>query len=197
METSPNAPRFGRVITAMVTPFDADGCPRPRRGGGAGPLAGRPRERRSRAERVDGRELGAHRRREAGPVAGRGGGSHHPGYRRHRVQRHRALGAADGAGRLLRGRRGAGGHAVLQPPLAIGHLRALPGRGRGIRRTAGDPLRHSRPHRSPHRRLHHRAPGPRRPGDRGAQGRRRRPGRHGASGGSAARAVSRSTAATT
>ena len=40
MSPAQDAPRFGRVITAMVTPFDDDGALDLRRRRRAGPLAG-------------------------------------------------------------------------------------------------------------------------------------------------------------
>ena len=58
------SPRFGRVLTAMVTPFHDDGVARPRRCRGPGPLARRPRQRRARPRRHHRRGSHPHRRRE-------------------------------------------------------------------------------------------------------------------------------------
>ena len=51
--------RFGRVLTAMVTPFDADGGLDLDAARDGGPLAGEPRQRRAGGGRHDGRGAGA------------------------------------------------------------------------------------------------------------------------------------------
>ena len=150
-----DSPRFGRVVTAMVTPFDDDGALDLAGRGRPGPLAGRARQRRARAQRLHRRELGAHRRREGGAVAGRGRGRDVPVIA--------GTGSNDTAHSVsmtaraarVRRRRRARGHAVLQPALADRHLRALPGRGRGGGRPPRRALRHPGPLRPAHR---HRRP---------------------------------------
>ena len=170
-------PRFGSVITAMVTPV------RPRRGARSGrrrrpgPPPGRLGQRGPGGGRHHRRGPGPHRRRADRPVPGRGRGRRRPGHRLDRHQRHRPLGDADQGGRSRPGPHArAGGHPVLQPAVAGRTVRPLPGRGRR-HRPPGGPLRHPRAIGTPDRpRAHHRA-GPRGSDHRGREGRHRRRGR--------------------
>ena len=140
METSPSTPRFGRVITAMVTPFDdagaldLDGAVELARwladhGSDGLVLSGSTGES---SVLTDEEKLDLWRAVAAAVtipvIAGTGSND----------TEHSVRLTAQAA--VLRGRRRTGRHAVLQPALAVRPLRALPGRGRGIGRAAGDPL---------------------------------------------------------
>ena len=105
------------------------------------------------------------------------------------LQRHGPLHRHDEAGRRERRRRGARRHAVLQPPLPGGSLRALPVGGRGGGRPSRRALRHPRPERTAHRHAHHAPPRPGGPVDRRAQRRRRRRSHDGAPGGTGPRGL--------
>ena len=83
-------PRFGRVLTAMVTPFDDDGARRRRRRR-TRPLAGGQGNDGLVRRRHHRRGADADRRREADAVGGGRRGGDDPGRRRHRHQRHRPL----------------------------------------------------------------------------------------------------------
>ena len=143
----PAMARFGRVVTAMVTPFDDDGSPRRRRRRRAGPLAAGAGQRGARRRRHDRRGADAHRRREADAVGGRRRGGDDPGHRR--VDRrndtaHSVHLTAEASKR--RRRRDPGAVPVLQPAVA-GRHRGPPARRRRGHRPAGHHLRHPRPHR--------------------------------------------------
>ena len=94
MSPVPDAPRFGRVVTAMVTPFDDDGA--------LDLDAAVELARWLAAHGSDGLVLSGSTGESSvltddekvAPVAGRGRGGHHPGHRRQRLQRHRPLGRA-------------------------------------------------------------------------------------------------------
>ena len=94
---------FGRVLTAMVTPFDTDGRARPGPRGGAGRPPGRSRQRRPGGERHHGGGADDHGRGEgrAGPRGrGRrrraGHGRRRGGHLRHRTQRAPGPGRREG-----------------------------------------------------------------------------------------------------
>ena len=110
--------RFGRVLTAMVTPFTDDGSldvdgavalARWLRGAG---------QRGPRARWHHRRGADAERRREADAVGGRRGGGDRAGPGRLDDQRHGPLGAPDGRGVEARRRRRARAVPVLQPSVA-------------------------------------------------------------------------------
>ena len=136
--------RFGKVLTAMVTPFHDDGS-LDLEGAAVRPLAGRPGQRRPRRGRHDRRGPHAVRRREGRAVAGRARRGRRAVARRHRQQRHPPHHRALAAGGRDRGRRVARRVAVLQPAAAGRARGALPG-GRRRRRPADRDLR--RPHRT-------------------------------------------------
>ena len=169
------AAAFGRVLTAMVTPFRADGgLDLDARPAGRHP-PGRPRPRRPGRQRDDRRVAHDQRRREgaADPRRRRGGGRPGPGGRRHRHQRHPPHRRAVPQRREGRRARPAAGDAVLQQAAAGGPGPALPDRRRRGR-PAGDALRHPRPHRHPDRVRLAGPAGRARPDPRG-QGRQGRP----------------------
>ena len=113
--------RFGRVATAMVTPFTDDGSLDV---DGAAALARWLQDQGNEglvARRHDRRVADAHRRREADAVGGRRRGGDDPGRRRLRHQRHRPLRAPHRRGVQARRRRHPRPLPVLQPPVAGRH----------------------------------------------------------------------------
>ena len=143
MTTDPARP-FGRVLTAMVTPFTEDGAIDLAGAAASWPRTwstGRPR--RPGRQRDDGRVAHDQRRREHAVLRGGHGRRRRPGHRdrRRRHQRHRAL---DRAGprrpRRLGVARPAGRHAVLQQAAAGRAAPPLHG-GRRRHRPAGHALR--------------------------------------------------------
>ena len=188
--------RFGRVLTAMVTPFNDDGSlnldvaqqlARYLQDHGNDGLVDR---------RHDGRVAGAHRRRTAVVVRSRHRGGHDSGDRRHRHQRHSPFGAShQGGGRARRGRRPRR-VPVLQPSVAGRHRRPHARDGRR-QRPAGDGLRHPRAHGSQDRHGDAAEAVPRGAEHRCAQGRGRQSRRDGRAHQPRCPTVSRCTAATT
>ena len=171
--------RFGRVLTAMVTPFDDDGSLDLDGAVALGALAGRPRQRRPGARRHHrrGPTLTDDEKVELWTRGARGG--RRAARRRHRQQRHRHTCELSERAARHRRRRPPRGHAVLQPPVAGRARGPLPGRGRR-HRPAGRSI-YDIPGRTG-RKVDTDAAGP--AGQRGAhhrrrQGRRRQPRRDG------------------
>ena len=119
---------LGEVLTAIVTPFRADGSVDYDRFRELARTSRRPRLRRPRRHRHDRRVADAHRRGALRALRGGPRGGRRPGDRgrRHRHLLDRALGSPDRAGARARRPRLPGRHAVLQQAAAARHRRALP-----------------------------------------------------------------------
>ena len=170
---------FGRLLTAMVTPFAADGSLDVDGAAQLATLPGRRAAQRRPGDQRDHRRVADHHRRREGVAAPRGRrGRRRPGQdrRRRRHQRHRAHDRAGHRRREGRRARAAGRDAVLQQA-AAGRPGPALHRGRRRHRPADHGLRHPAPHRrrrSPPRPC----PARRARADRRGQGRQGRPGRH-------------------
>ena len=188
--------RFGRVLTAMVTPFDEQGELERRCGGGAGEMARGTGQRGSGGVRNHRRGADALDRREAPTLRSRRERRDGPGDRGHDRLEHPPRHRPHGGGGPSRRRRDPRGVPVLQPPVAGRYRNPLPG-DRGIDRSADRALRHPGAHRTQDRQFDTRASRDRCSQHRRPQGRCGEPGGDRRGEGDRARPTSRSIRATT